>query len=218
MSDFRSPPDSIRTFLENTPVPLTVADPHQPDAPLVLVNNGFCELTGYGLDEMIGQNCRFLQGEKDQPTARADIREALSHGADMQVVLDNQRKDGSRFQNLLLLSTIRCHGGHGAGLAGPPREGARRRIAEVNQRNNEAAHQDAAADVEQYRIGCPCEARRIVKAVLTDAGTPPPQAHCTPNKTILWVAEMEFRSVAIKFAGLCRVEEGLISGLLRDGR
>ncbi len=111
MSDFRSPPDSIRTFLESTPVPLTVADPHQPDAPLVLVNNGFCELTGYGLDEMIGQNCRFLQGDKDQPTARADIREALSHGADMQVVLDNQRKDGSRFQNLLLLSTIRSREG-----------------------------------------------------------------------------------------------------------
>ena len=80
---------------------VTLSDPDQPDCPLVYVNRVFQEMSGYTHDEMIGRNCRFLQGaDHDQPeldTLRAAIRE---HQA-CTVTLRNYRKNGELFLNRL---------------------------------------------------------------------------------------------------------------------
>ena len=80
---------------------VTLSDPDQPDCPLVYVNRVFQEMSGYSHDEMIGRNCRFLQGaDHDQPeldTLRAAIRE---HQA-CTVTLRNYRKNGELFLNRL---------------------------------------------------------------------------------------------------------------------
>lgn len=80
---------------------VTLSDPDQPDCPLVYVNRVFQEMSGYSQDEMIGRNCRFLQGaDHDQPeldTLRAAIRE---HQA-CTVTLRNYRKNGELFLNRL---------------------------------------------------------------------------------------------------------------------
>ena len=54
-----------------------ISDPHQPDCPIVYCNEAFVELTGYPIDEIIGRNCRFLQGEKPQQSSIARLREAV---------------------------------------------------------------------------------------------------------------------------------------------
>ena len=78
---------------------ITLSDPDQPDNPSVYANEAFELITGYDRDEIIGRNCRFLQGEdRDQPEIER-IREALREHKPVTVTLRNYRKDGSLFLN-----------------------------------------------------------------------------------------------------------------------
>jgi len=74
-----------------------------PDNPLIHVNGGFCEQTGYDRKEILGRNCRFLQGEatREEPVAR--MREAITAEEPVTVELRNYRKDGSMFWNRVWL-------------------------------------------------------------------------------------------------------------------
>jgi PAS domain S-box-containing protein len=83
-----------------------VAEREGQDKPLIYVNPAFERLTGYTLDEILYQDCRFLQsGDRDQPALIA-IRDALEHGGSCREILRNYRKDGSHFWNELSLSTV----------------------------------------------------------------------------------------------------------------
>ncbi len=78
---------------------ITLSDPDQPDNPIVYANAAFELITGYESDEILGRNCRFLQGEdRDQPEV-AQIREALRDRRPVTVTLRNYRKDGRLFYN-----------------------------------------------------------------------------------------------------------------------
>lgn len=90
---------------------ISIADAREPGLPLIYVNRGFSELTGYSAEESLGRNCRFLQGPATSPTASARIREALQAGQDCRVVLKNYRKDGSTFWNELTLTPVRDDAG-----------------------------------------------------------------------------------------------------------
>lgn len=96
-----------RYSLEQLPVSITVADPRQPDMPLVFVNAAFEQTTGYSSDEVIGRNCRFLQGEKTDKASVAAIRSAIEEGRSIEITLLNYRKDGSTFWNDLHLAPLR---------------------------------------------------------------------------------------------------------------
>ena len=90
---------------------IVVADARKPDYPLVYVNPAFEKLTGYPAVEVLGRNCRFLQGNQVQSKAKAQIRQALTDGSPCKVILQNYRKDGSLFWNELSISAIRdIHG------------------------------------------------------------------------------------------------------------
>jgi PAS domain S-box-containing protein len=78
---------------------ITLSDPDQPDNPIVYANEAFELITGYERAEILGHNCRFLQGEdQDQPEV-GRIREALREHKPVTVTLRNYRKDGSLFYN-----------------------------------------------------------------------------------------------------------------------
>lgn len=85
---------------------MTVADARAPDQPLTLVNDAFCVLSGYTRDEILGQNCRFLQGDLQNDEPREAIRSAIAQKQDVQVVLRNVRHSGDVFDNLLIIYAL----------------------------------------------------------------------------------------------------------------
>lgn len=101
-----SVPNYISEYVYRSNYCLTIADPTKPDAPLVLANNAFLDMVGYAADEVVGRNCRFLQGDKDQPDARRDISQSIKDVKVSQTLLRNFRKDGTPFDNLLFLYPI----------------------------------------------------------------------------------------------------------------
>ncbi|GGY61501.1 putative bifunctional diguanylate cyclase/phosphodiesterase [Marinobacter zhanjiangensis] len=90
---------------------VTIADPNIADSPLVYANAAFERITGYPRAELLGRNCRFLQGDRrDQPGVQI-IRNALARGTDCTAVVTNFRRDGEPFENRIKLRAIRTHDG-----------------------------------------------------------------------------------------------------------
>ena len=91
---------------------ITIADALQPDRPLIYINQGFERMTGYPVAEVMGRNCRFLQGPDTDATAVAEIRAALAECRPCVLEILNYRKDGTTFWNRLSITPVRD--GHGA--------------------------------------------------------------------------------------------------------
>ncbi|WP_034620731.1 SpoIIE family protein phosphatase [Cellulomonas sp. URHE0023] len=95
----------LRSVLDSD-LALTIADACAKDLPLVWVNAAFTRLTGYPEDEVLGRNCRFLQGTETDPTEVARIRTALDEGRTIATVVRNYRRDGSPFWNQVVISPV----------------------------------------------------------------------------------------------------------------
>lgn len=78
-----------------------------PDMPIVYASSAFCELTGYEMQEVVGKNCRLLQGPATDRNEVAKIKNALMAGEDVEAVLLNYRKNGKHFWNKLELHHLR---------------------------------------------------------------------------------------------------------------
>ena len=92
--------------VERTRMPMVVTDPRQADNPIVLANAAFLDMTGYGAEEVIGRNCRFLQGAETDAETVAEIGRAICDQRGATVEILNYRKDGTSFWNQLFLSPI----------------------------------------------------------------------------------------------------------------
>ena len=85
---------------------IVIAEQEGSDNILIYANRAFEELTGYSEDEILYQDCRFLQaGDRDQAPL-AEVREAIRRGESTRVVLRNYRKDGSLFWNELTITPV----------------------------------------------------------------------------------------------------------------
>lgn len=103
--------DPFAAAVRATRMPMVITDPAQDDNPIVFCNVAFQELTGYTRDEIVGRNCRFLQGPDTDPSAVTRVREAVTAGHDIDVDLLNYRKDGTTFWNALYMSPVRDKNG-----------------------------------------------------------------------------------------------------------
>lgn len=85
---------------------VVISDARRPDLPLIYTNPAFERITGYNQNEVLGKNCRFLQGEHPDPLVAKEISHGLAQRRDVHVMLKNFRKDGSEFWNDLFISPI----------------------------------------------------------------------------------------------------------------
>lgn len=108
MSQTTHDPDDLRSLLEEDESDLSVvfSDPSQPDNPMVFVSDEFLIQTGYEMDEVLGRNCRFLQGPDTNPHAVEAIRQGLKAETRFTIDILNYRKDGSAFVNRLRIRPI----------------------------------------------------------------------------------------------------------------
>ena len=94
----------LQQAIDDADVPITLADPSQPDTPLVYVNDAFKELTGYNAEAALGRNCRFLQGEKTDPETVDRLRQAIADERQVTVEIRNYRADDTEFWNRLTVT------------------------------------------------------------------------------------------------------------------
>lgn len=92
--------------MRQTRMAMCVTSPREPDNPIVFANDAFFSLTGYDSHEVIGRNCRFLQGPETDPDAVAEIRRAIAAEDVTHLEFLNYRKDGSAFWNALHIGPI----------------------------------------------------------------------------------------------------------------
>jgi len=98
--------DPFAAAVRATRMAMVITNPTLPDNPIVYANEAFQRLTGYDLEEIIGRNCRFLQGPDTDRDAVAKVRHAIDHGENVEIDLLNYRKDGSTFWNALYMSPV----------------------------------------------------------------------------------------------------------------
>ncbi|MCP3031814.1 PAS domain-containing protein [Halobacillus sp. A1] len=96
----------IKAAIDHVGAGVVISDPEQDDNPIIYVNKGFVDLSGYEADEILGYNCRFLQGEGTEADSLGKIREALANSKSVQVELLNYRKDGTPFWNELQIFPV----------------------------------------------------------------------------------------------------------------
>jgi PAS domain S-box-containing protein len=85
---------------------MILTDPKKADNPIIYVNNAFLKLTGYTLEEVIGRNCRFLQGAATDRKAMRKIGDAIKRSEDIAIDILNYKKDGTEFWNSLYVSPV----------------------------------------------------------------------------------------------------------------
>ncbi len=126
-------------------VSMVIADATAPDLPLIYVNPAFEAITGYASAEVLGRNCRFLQGpERDQP-GLMEIRAAQAEGRDGRALLHNFRKDGSPFWNELVITPVHDQTGKLTHFIGIGRDISQRLEMEEALRASEQALQTSEA-------------------------------------------------------------------------
>lgn len=101
------PDYSLVKALQSAQQNFVITDPTLADNPIVFASQGFLELTGYTLEQVLGRNCRFLQGPDTDPRAVEKIRKAIEKGMDASVCLRNYRVDGAMFWNQFFIAALR---------------------------------------------------------------------------------------------------------------
>ncbi|XP_043709522.1 phototropin-2-like isoform X2 [Telopea speciosissima] len=145
----------LATTLERIEKNFVITDPRLPDNPIIFASDSFLELTEYTREEILGRNCRFLQGpETDQGTV-CKIRDAISEQREITVQLINYTKSGKKFWNLFHLQPMRDQNGELQYFIGVQLDGSdhveplRNRLSEKREQKNAKLVKVTAENVDE---------------------------------------------------------------------
>jgi len=140
----------LQRAVESSMNGIVIADAQAEDLPIIYVNSAFEFLTGYEAHEVIGRNCRFLQGAETKQPELKILRSSLSEGRESNVILRNFRKDGELFWNHLFTSPVRDDQGKITHFVGILNDLTERRQVEAELAY--AANHDAVTSLPRYPI------------------------------------------------------------------
>ena len=100
------PSGLLERALDAATTGIAIADVRHPEQPLVWVNEAFSQLSGYAAEEVLGRNCRFLQGYRTDPRAVAEMGQAIAEGRELRTRLVNYRADGTPWWNDILVCPV----------------------------------------------------------------------------------------------------------------
>ncbi|WP_142058942.1 SpoIIE family protein phosphatase [Pseudonocardia kunmingensis] len=149
-----------------TGMSFVITDPRRKDNPLVWVNPSFVALTGYPADEVVGWNCRFLQGANTDRVGVRRIADALRRGEPVTEVLLNYRRDGSAFWNEIAISPVFDGAGELVNFVGVQNDVTERVVVEQERR---AALAEAEEARGQLRLLAEATTQMTVALDVVDA-------------------------------------------------
>ena len=129
---------------------ILIADASQPDMPTVYCNAAFEKITGYATEEVLGQNCRFLQGTDHQQPGLDAIRQAIRQGTEAKAELRNYRKDGSLFWNELYIAPVKDPQGRLTHFIGIQTDITQRKHQEIELANKTRELAQSNAELQQF--------------------------------------------------------------------
>ena len=104
--------------MDEAPVGITISDPEDPDNPVIYANAAFERITGYPVEEVLGRNCRFLQGPDTDPETVARMRQAIEDQDPVTVEVRNYRRNDEEFWNQVTIAPLYDHAGELAHYVG----------------------------------------------------------------------------------------------------
>lgn len=129
---------------------IIITDANHPENPIIYVNPGFEQITGYSSDEVIGKNCRFLQGTDNDQSGIYAIKQAIQEKKKCCVTLRNYRKDGSIFWNEISISPVQDSQGNITHYIGVQTDVTDRKTTEKERQRYQASLQQM--NRELYRL------------------------------------------------------------------
>ena len=96
----------LKALIADSPIASVISNPRLKDNPIIACNASFMELTGYGEDEIVGRNCRFLAGPATEPWLTETIRSGVRKHRPVLVEILNYKRDGTPFRNAVLVAPI----------------------------------------------------------------------------------------------------------------
>ena len=142
--------ETLKQAFEASRNPMIITDTSLPDNPIVYTNQAFLTLTGYNMDEIIGKNCRFLQGSDTEKSDVQSLHEAVSTGTSIRTVIKNYTKDGSEFYNDLVVSPIKNKDGKTTHFVGMQLDITERMHARQELQRKARELEEANHELEQF--------------------------------------------------------------------
>uniref|UniRef100_A0A1D1Y894 non-specific serine/threonine protein kinase n=1 Tax=Anthurium amnicola TaxID=1678845 RepID=A0A1D1Y894_9ARAE len=145
----------LATTLERIEKNFVITDPRLPDNPIIFASDSFLELTEYTREEILGRNCRFLQGPDTDQSTVSKIREAIREQREITVQLINYTKSGKKFWNLFHLQPMRDQKGELQYFIGVQLDGSdhveplRNRLSETTEQQSAKLVKATAEDVDE---------------------------------------------------------------------
>ena len=185
-----------------TDITFAITDPRKPDNPLVWVNPSFTRVTGYEQDDVVGRNCRFLQGPATDPAAVDEIRRAIAEHSTVTTTLLNYRKDGTAFWNQLSISPVFDGSGDLVSFVGVQTDVTERVRVEHEREAAFAAEQAARREAELARSIAE-QARRDAEHAQADAERAQTRLSLMAEATGALIATLDMSEVITRLAQLC---------------
>ena len=98
--------ESLVASIRVSPIAAVISDPRLPQNPIVAVNDAFCRLTGYPVEEIIGRNCKFLAGPATEPWLTERISAGVRERRPVLVEILNYKRDKTSFRNAVLVAPV----------------------------------------------------------------------------------------------------------------